>query len=77
MGRGRPEADKKLHYTAGNGTDLTVGLTPWSKFGHGGPPAIPFTPNIPTEGNLHHPAKYETNGVVYASRPRGAGRQED
>ena len=31
----------KLHYTAGNGTDLTVGLTPWSKFGHEGAPAIP------------------------------------
>ena len=37
----------KLHYTAGNGTDLTVGLTPWSKFGHEGAPAIPFTPTSP------------------------------
>ena len=59
----------KLHYTAGNGTDLTVGLTPWSKFGHEGAPAIPFTPNIPTEEICTTPAKYETNGVVYASRP--------
>ena len=59
----------KLHYTAGNGTDLTVGLTPWSKFGREGAPAIPFTPNIPTEEICTTPAKYETNGVVYASRP--------
>ena len=59
----------KLHYTAANGTDLTVGLTPWSKFGHEGAPAVPFTPNIPTEEICTTPAKYETNGVVYASRP--------
>lgn len=62
-----------LHYTAGNGTDLTVGLTPWSKFGHeeGERPAnfVPFTPNIPTEEICTTPHKFETNGVVYASRP--------
>ena len=46
-----------------------MGLTPWSKFGHEGAPAIPFTPNIPTEEICTTPAKYETNGVVYASRP--------
>ena len=60
----------KLHYTASNGTDLTVGLTPWSKFGHGDrKPAIPFVPNIPTEEICTTPNKFETNGVVYASRP--------
>ena len=59
----------KLHYTAANGTDLTVGLTPWSKFGYEGAPKIPFTPNIPTEEICTTPAKFETEGVVYASRP--------
>ena len=59
----------KLHYTAANGTDLTVGLTPWSKFGYGGAPKIPFNPNIPTEEICTTPAKFETEGVVYASRP--------
>lgn len=62
-----------LHYTAGNGTDLTVGLTPWSKFGfeERDLPAgyIPFTPNIPTEEICTTPHKFRTNGVVYASRP--------
>lgn len=60
---------KKLHYTASNGTDLTVELTPWSKFGYEGRPAVTFTPNIPTEEICTTPAKYGTNGVVYASRP--------
>lgn len=64
---------RSLHYTAKNGTDLTVGLTPWSKFGFddGELPAgyIPFTPNIPTEEICTTPHKFQTNGVVYASRP--------
>lgn len=59
----------RLHYTAANGTDLTVGLTPWSKFGYEGAPKVPFTPNIPTEEICTTPAKFETEGVVYASRP--------
>ena len=63
----------KLHYTASNGTDLTVGLTPWSKFGFGNRklPAdfIRFNANIPTEEICTTPNKFETNGVVYASRP--------
>lgn len=62
---------RKLHYTASNGTDLTVGLTPRSKFGHGDFPAdfVRFNPNIPTEEICTTPNKWETNGVVYASRP--------
>ena len=65
---------QKLHYTAGNGTDLTVGLTPRSRFGHEGVPSdrpdfIPFTPNIPSEEICTTPEKYATEGVVYASRP--------
>ena len=63
----------KLHYTAGNGTDLVVGLTPFSKFGHEERelPAnyVPFTANIPTEEICTTPSKFETSGVVYASRP--------
>ena len=63
----------KLHYTASNGTDLEVGLTPYSKFGHGNRPLpanfIPFSPNIPTEEICTTPEKYATNGVVYASKP--------
>ena len=63
----------KLHYTAGNGTDLTVGLTPWSKFGRGNRklPAnfVPFHANIPSEEICTTPDKFVTEGVVYASRP--------
>lgn len=63
----------KLHYTSGNGTDLTVGLTPWSKFGPGERKQpenhIPFNANMPTEEICTTPEKYATEGVVYASRP--------
>lgn len=61
----------KLHYTASNGTDLTVGLTPWSKFGYDGsqPPQVAFNANIPSEEIFTTPDKFGTNGVVYASRP--------
>lgn len=63
----------KLHYTAGNGTDLIVGLTPWSKFGFGDRkmPAdyVPFRANIPSEEICTSPDKFVTEGVVYASRP--------
>lgn len=63
----------KLHYTASNGTDLTVGLTPWSKFGHEDRdlPAgqVPFNANIPSEEIFTTPDKFGTNGIVYASRP--------
>lgn len=60
----------KLHYTASNGTDLTVTLTPYSKFG-GRPSdkAIQFNANIPTEEICTTPEKYGTEGVVYSSRP--------
>lgn len=61
----------KLHYTSSNGTDLTVELTPYSKFGHPELPkdAIEFVANIPTEEICTTPEKYGTNGVVYATRP--------
>ena len=63
----------KLHYTASNGTDLTVELTPYSHFGMGNRqlPAnyIRHAANIPSEEICTTPEKYGTNGVVYASRP--------
>ena len=66
---------RTLHYTAGNGTDLTVTLTPYSKFGHQRPKDAPvstrprFHANIPTEEICTSPEKFGTDGVVYASRP--------
>lgn len=64
---------RSLHYTASNGTDLTVGLTPWSKFGYDDANTpegyVPFNPNIPSEEICTTPDKFGTNGVVYASRP--------
>ena len=60
----------KLHYTSANGTDLTVALTPYSKFGMSGPRmGISFHPNIPSEEICTAPEKYGTEGVVYASKP--------
>jgi len=66
----------KLHYTAGNGTDLTVTLTPYSKFGFKRPKDmpmpkgfVPFRANIPTEEICTSPEKFGTEGVVYSSRP--------
>ncbi|MDO4459999.1 MAG: aminopeptidase [Clostridia bacterium] len=66
---------RKLHYTASNGTDLTVELTPDSFFGFSRfrkmLPAnyVKTNCNIPTEEICTSPEKYGTNGVVYASRP--------
>ena len=61
---------RSLHYIASNGTDLTVQLTPYSKFGRGDVKRdIPFNANIPTEEVCTTPDKYGTEGVVYASRP--------
>ena len=63
----------KLHYTASNGTDLTVQLTPESHFSFGRRKMpenyVPFSPNIPTEEICTTPEKFGTEGVVYASRP--------
>ena len=61
---------RTLHYTASNGTDLTVTLTPYSKFGYKLPKdGIRFQPNIPTEEICTSPEKFGTDGVIYASRP--------
>ena len=61
---------KAFHYTASNGTDLTVELTPFSKFSYDIPEhVLRFNANIPTEEICTSPYKYGTNGVVYSSRP--------
>ena len=60
----------QLHYTASNGTDLTVKLTPYTKFGYQGPrPGIQFHANIPSEELCTSPEKFGTEGVVFASKP--------
>ena len=61
-----------LHYTAANGTDLTVGLIPEANFCGGGEHSrqgIFFNPNIPTEECFTSPMRGRAEGIVYASMP--------
>ena len=63
---------KSLHYTAANGTDLTVGLIPESNWRGGGDTSLQgifFNPNIPTEECFISPKKGEAEGIVYSSLP--------
>ena len=63
---------EKLHYTADNGTDLTVGMIPHARFCGGGEtskPGIFFNPNIPTEECFISPMRGQAEGVVYATKP--------
>ncbi len=63
---------KKLHYTADNGTDLTVGMIPEAQFCGGGEVSrqgIFFNPNIPTEECFISPMRGEAEGIVYSSKP--------
>ncbi len=63
---------RKLHYTAGNGTDLTVGLIPEGQFCGGGETTRGgtfFNPNIPTEECFTSPKKGEAEGIVYSTKP--------
>ncbi|MBP3654588.1 MAG: aminopeptidase [Oscillospiraceae bacterium] len=63
---------RKLHYTASNGTDLTVGLMEQgifmggSEFTLGG---VEYQPNMPTEEVFTTPKKGEAEGVVYSTKP--------
>ena len=63
----------KFHYTSSNGTDLTVQLTPYTKFGNGNrkpdPDRIVYHANIPSEELCSTPEKFGTEGVVYATKP--------
>lgn len=63
---------KALHYTASNGTDLTVGLMEKALFLGGGETALNgnyFNPNIPTEEIFTTPKKGAAEGIVYSSKP--------
>ena len=62
----------KLHYTADNGTDLTVGMIPEAVFCGGGETTkqnIFFNPNIPTEECFISPKRGEAEGIVYSTKP--------
>ncbi|MBQ0038120.1 MAG: aminopeptidase [Clostridiales bacterium] len=63
---------EKLHYTASNGTDLTVGMIPQAQFCGGGEESLQgifFNPNIPTEECFISPKRGEAEGIVYATKP--------
>lgn len=63
----------KLHYTASNGTDLTVGLiegSHWEGGGQMGADGVTyFFPNIPTEEIFTSPDRLATEGVVHSALP--------
>jgi len=62
----------KLHFTADNGTDLTVGMIPEAVFCGGGEVSrqgIFFNPNIPTEECFISPMRGQAEGIVYATKP--------
>lgn len=63
---------RSLHYTADNGTDLTVGLIPEGRFCGGAETnreGVTFNPNIPTEECFVSPCRGKAEGVVYATKP--------
>ena len=62
----------KLHYTAANGTDLTVGMISEGNWRGGGDTSLQgiyFNPNMPTEECFISPKKGEAEGIVYSSLP--------
>ncbi len=63
---------EKLHYTADNGTDLTVGMIPEAIFCGGSEKTrqgIVFNPNIPSEECFISPKRGEAEGIVYSTKP--------
>ena len=63
---------ESLHYTADNGTDLTVGMIPEARFCGGGEMSLQgifFNPNIPTEECFISPMRGKAEGIVYATKP--------
>ena len=63
---------ESLHYTADNGTDLTVGMIPQALFCGGAELSklgISFNPNIPTEECFISPMKGKAEGIVYSTKP--------
>ena len=62
----------ELHYTADNGTDLTVGMIPEAMFCGGAEVSrqnIVFNPNIPTEECFISPMRGKAEGIVYSTKP--------
>ena len=63
----------ELHYTASNGTNLTVGLIDDCLFEGGAERTlgskIEFNPNIPSEEVFTSPMKGKAEGIVYATKP--------
>ena len=60
------------HYTAENGTDLTVGMIPQAKFCGGRETSmqgIAYNPNIPTEECFISPKRGCAEGIVYSTKP--------
>lgn len=63
---------RTLHYTADNGTDLTVGMIPEGMFCGGSEVSrqgITFNPNIPTEECFISPMRGQAEGIVYSTKP--------
>ncbi len=63
---------RQLHYTAANGTDLTVGMIPEAIFCGGAEVSrlgVTFNPNIPTEECFISPMRGEAEGIVYSTKP--------
>ena len=63
---------RQLHYTAENGTDLTVGMIPEAEWKGGGDTSLQgifFNPNIPTEECFISPMKGQAEGIVYSTKP--------
>ena len=63
---------RQLHYTADNGTDLTVGMIPEAIFCGGAEKSrqgIVFNPNIPTEECFISPMRGKAEGIVYSTKP--------
>ena len=63
---------RSLHYTADNGTDLTVGLIPegaWRGGGDKNLQGIFFNPNIPTEECFISPKRGLAEGIVHSTMP--------
>lgn len=61
-----------LHYTADNGTDLTIGLTDrhiWAGGKGETPEGHPFFPNIPTEEVFTSPDRMRADGIVHSALP--------
>ncbi len=63
---------ESLHYTADNGTDLTVGMIPEGRFCGGSEDSllgITFNPNIPSEECFVSPMRGKAEGIVHATKP--------